>query len=331
MKVYLENPEDVVSTAEKNIEERHLLEGVARLGLAVSGGADSMALLEVVPGVCSRVGVECAVLFVHHGRPGEDEAQELVRKAAARVGLPFFSRHCPIEDSVRSGVSIENVAREVRLTALAEMAEEGALDTVATAHHADDVAETLLLRMIRGSGLSGLAGIRWRSENGKIRVIRPLLNLSHLALTAFLRERSLSWVEDPDNECFTSMRVRMRRAVIPEMEKILYMNVRRALCRTAEFLREEEEAAAHGTARRLDELCDEDGALEAAGIAALPLSEQRRVLREWLFAGKAECGAGWQTIADLVAKVQAGGRWAVSLGRDKRVVSSRGKIRLECK
>lgn len=329
MNVYEDNPEDVVSAAERNIASNGLIDGVRRLGLAVSGGADSMALLEVMPDICAKAGVTCCAMFVHHGRAGEDEALELVRMNAERRVIPFLSRRCSIEGLVGEGGSIENAAREVRMAALAEMAQSGDLDAVATAHHADDVAETLLLRLMRGSGLSGLAGIRWCSNNGRIRVVRPLLSLTHTALCGFLKGRGVNWVEDPDNADFSSMRVRMRRRVIPGAEEVLGVNIRRALCRSAEFLREEEECASIRTVEELKRVSAGDGVLDGRKLAALPLASRRRVLREWLFANGVQQCAGWQTVSGLLEKIDGGGEWAHTLGRQLRIVSRHGKIRLE--
>lgn len=329
MNVYHEYPCDVAAIARENIASNNLLADVCRLGLAVSGGADSIALLETIPDICAEFGVSCTVLFVHHGRDGEDEARELVRAAAKRKGVPFLWRRRSIEGLAKEGASIENAAREVRMDALSEMVDSKKLDAVATAHHADDVAETLLLRLARGSGLSGLAGIRWRSDNGRIRVIRPLLTVSHSALCSFLKERNIFWTEDPDNADLSSMRVRMRRGVIPEAEKILEIDLRKAICRSAEFLREEEDCAVLRTGRDLKSVQRPDGALDARKLMLLPLAARRRVLREWMFASDAQNSTGWQTISGIVEKIAAGGDWAISLGRTMRLISRRGRIVLE--
>ncbi len=175
------------------------------LGLAVSGGPDSLALLllaaEERPG---RV----RAATVDHGLRAESagEAAEVARICAS-LGVP----HDVLRVVVEPGASLQAQAREARYAALGRWAAEHDLSTVATAHHADEQAETLLMRLARGSGVSGLAGIReQRALTVGVRLIRPLLWCRKAALVALVEEAGLTAVDDPTNRDERHDRARVR-------------------------------------------------------------------------------------------------------------------------
>ncbi|MEK8023178.1 MAG: tRNA lysidine(34) synthetase TilS, partial [Candidatus Hydrogenedentota bacterium] len=136
----------------------HLPDGKpARLGVAVSGGIDSMTLLHVVRRLASRsLFIPVVLHFDHDLRPGSDEDRKFVEKAARECGLEVHSEKRTLES--REG-SVEEWARKARYAFLERAARKLALDAVVTAHHADDQAETVLFRLLRGTGIRGLAGI----------------------------------------------------------------------------------------------------------------------------------------------------------------------------
>lgn len=168
-----------------------LPDGGGRLGVAVSGGPDSMALLHLaataLPGR-----IEAAT--VDHGLRAEaaDEA-DLVARASAALGVP----HVTLRVSVERRASVQAAAREARYEALAGWGRERGLVAVATAHHADDQAETLLMRLARGAGLAGLAGIRRRRDLGGLSLVRPLLGWRRAELAEIVA--GVATVDDPSN------------------------------------------------------------------------------------------------------------------------------------
>lgn len=179
------------------------------LGLAVSGGPDSLALLliahEAMPG-------RFAVASVDHGlRPEAAGEVAVVERIAAERGIPFT----PIKVALAPG-NVQARAREARYAALAQWAAEAGLGAVATAHHADDQAETLLMRLNRGSGLAGLAGVRARTviEGSEVTLLRPLLGWRKAELASLVAAAGITAVQDPSNTNpdFDRARLRARMA-----------------------------------------------------------------------------------------------------------------------
>lgn len=186
----------------------------AALLVAVSGGADSVALLHGLLALGQRV----VVAHVHHGLRGEaaDRDRDFVCEQARRLGVELHVRR--VDATRRDGRSPEARARELRYAALEEMRGEGGCAFIATAHTRDDQAETVLLRAIRGTGLAGLAGIAPRSADGVL--LRPLLRVRRGEIRRYLRERELRWCEDASNADLRIPRNRVRAQVLPLLEAI---------------------------------------------------------------------------------------------------------------
>jgi tRNA(Ile)-lysidine synthase len=179
-----------------------------RLGLAVSGGPDSLALLLLAH---AAIPERFAVATVNHGvRPEAAGECALVEAVCAERGIPCQS----LSVTVR-GNNLQSAARDARYLALGAWAEQTGLGAIATAHHADDQAETLLMRLNRASGLSGLAGVRERSHGPgfEIPVIRPLLRFRRRELAAIVARAGLDPVRDPSNLDDRFDRVRIRKAL----------------------------------------------------------------------------------------------------------------------
>ena len=205
-----------------------------RIGLAVSGGSDSVALAFLLTkgGKKKNVAKRFVILHVDHGLRKESKTEyRFVRALAKRLGVPFKGLHAKVER--RKGESLEMAARRVRLEFFAECMEKLQLDAIATGHHMDDVAETFLMRIKRVS----LANIRERSEVGKIRFVRPLLGCRDAELKAYLEKYGETWCEDASNDDTSIERNRVRHEVIPYMEKMLDRNLVEHLSRLAELIR----------------------------------------------------------------------------------------------
>lgn len=207
-----------------------------RIGLAVSGGADSTALLVLLAELQSTHDFDAIVLHVDHGLR-EDSAADahFVKRLADDFGLPFHSIRTKIVRKPRE--SIEMAARRVRLDYFSRMMRELGLDAIATGHHADDVAETFILRMARGSGPEGLAGLKRISHVGDITFIRPLLDLRDSELRAFLRKRGISWREDSTNADLSIPRNKVRKLILPWLRENLDAHITEHLCKSAAILR----------------------------------------------------------------------------------------------
>ena len=189
-----------------------------RIGLAVSGGSDSVALAFLLTkgGKRRNAAKRFVVLHVDHGlRKESKEEYTFVRSLAKRLGVPFKGVHAKVVR--RRGESLEMAARRVRLAFFEKCMKSLKLDAIATGHHMDDVAETFLMKLRRVS----LCGMRETSEVGGIRFVRPLLGCRDAELKAYLEKFGVSWREDASNGDVSIERNRVRHEVIPFLERKL--------------------------------------------------------------------------------------------------------------
>lgn len=185
-----------------------LWSGTGRLGLAVSGGPDSLALLLLARAAMPD---RIAAATVDHGlRPEAAQEAEMVARVCASLNVP----HRTLRVEVPAG-NVQSQARGARYAALAEWMEAEGLEALATAHHADDQAETLLLRLNRGSGASGLAGVRARGlvPNKRLPLVRPLLGWRRAELAGIVSAAGIDAAQDPSNLDDRFDRVRIRKAL----------------------------------------------------------------------------------------------------------------------
>jgi tRNA(Ile)-lysidine synthase len=183
---------DLVARFEADL--RPLVEAQSRLGIAVSGGPDSLALLLLA--AASRKGDIEAATVDHQLRQGSSEEAAFVRSICDRLGIP----HVTLTVQVAPGSSLQAHARRARYDALGEWAIARDLGAVATGHHVDDQAETLLMRMARGAGLGGLVGVRYsRPLEPGVALVRPLLEWRRAELGAIVAACGITPVDDPAN------------------------------------------------------------------------------------------------------------------------------------
>jgi len=189
-----------------------------RIGLAVSGGSDSVALAFLLTkgGKKKNAAKRFVVLHVDHGlRKESKEEYRFVRALAKRLGVPFKGIHAKVER--RRGESLEMAARRVRLDFFEKCMKSLDLDAIATGHHMDDVAETFLMKLRRAS----LSGIRETSSVGGVRFVRPLLGCRDAELKAYLEKFGETWREDASNDDTSIERNNVRHNVLPFLEKTL--------------------------------------------------------------------------------------------------------------
>ena len=189
-----------------------------RIGLAVSGGSDSVALAFLLTkgGKKKNAAKRFVILHVDHGlRKESKEEYRFVRALAGRLGVSFKGTHAKVLK--RKGESLEMAARRVRLSFFAKCMKTLKLDAIATGHHMDDVAETFLMKLRRVS----LCGIREKSEVNGIRFVRPLLGCRDAELKDYLKKYGEEWREDASNDDVSIERNRIRHEVIPFLERAL--------------------------------------------------------------------------------------------------------------
>lgn len=245
--------------------------------LAVSGGADSMALLHA----CIEKGIDVGVAHLDHTtREGAstDDATWL-KDQVANLSVPFFQKQVDVPALAEaSSQSFEEVARTVRYEFLVDVARKNGYSAIATAHHADDQAETVLMRIVRGTSLTGLAGIPARGEWDGMDVLRPLLTVPRSDLIEYLTENDIPWREDESNTDPSYLRNRIRSTLLPVLRTRFNPSVSAALNRLAELSRIDD--------RYLGTLADEEyakciditGAVSREYFRALDPALQRRVI-----------------------------------------------------
>jgi len=267
-----------------------------KLGVAVSGGPDSLALL-LLAAAAFPGSVHAAT--VDHGLRPESAAEAVfVAGICARLGVPHATLAA---DSPVAG-NLQSAARALRYRLLARWAGEAELARVLTAHHADDQAETLLMRLNRGAGLSGLAGIRATARIAGLAVVRPLLGWRRDDLAGIVGAAGLEPVSDPSNgdDRFDRVRLRKRLAQAEWLDPL-------PLSRSAEALAEAEAALEWTVERLAGERTDRAGEGLAFDPAGLPPELRRRLVIRILAAlGAAEAPRG-DAVQRLLAILDSGG------------------------
>ena len=191
---------------------------------AVSGGADSVALLHLLRARQQQLAAPYRLVCAHvnHQLRGADSDadQQFVEGLAARHDLPFLTRRVDVKGYAKANrLSIETAGRHLRLAALEEMARQAGCQTIATGHHQDDLAETMLMRLLRGTAFSGLVGIHPVAQRNGLQWIRPLLAARHKDIMAYCIAQGLTWREDQSNADVGFRRNWVRHRLLPCLQE----------------------------------------------------------------------------------------------------------------
>jgi tRNA(Ile)-lysidine synthetase-like protein len=216
-----------------------LLRAGERVGVGVSGGADSVALLLLLVGLRKSLGITLSVLHFNHKLRGRaaDADEKFVAALARKYELPFYSGAAAINTIAKEyKANVEATGRRFRYLFFTQDAREHRLDKIAVAHTADDQAETVLAHILRGSGLAGIGGIHPRA--GKI--VRPLLAISRAELRLYLQAQRQNWREDASNRDTSRTRARIRKKLIPLLQKNFQPRVVEHLVSLADRAREDQ-------------------------------------------------------------------------------------------
>lgn len=286
------------------------------LAVAFSGGADSTALLVA----CARKWPgQVSAIHVHHGlQAAADDFEQACRTMCAQLQVPLSvvrvdARNAP-------GESPEDAARKARYTSLAQAALAIGVKTVLVAQHADDQVETMLLALSRGAGLPGLAAMPARFERGGMQFERPLLGVSAAEIRAWLAQEGIAFVEDPTNTDTSFTRNRIRRELLPAIERA-FPQFRETFARSAQH-------AAHAQ-RVLTQFAEQDmasmqGDPEIAALQRLSHERQANVLRHWLRQAHGESASTAQ-LGELLAQVAD----CTTRGHHLRIKVGRGFVQRE--
>ncbi|MFL6390085.1 MAG: tRNA lysidine(34) synthetase TilS [Terriglobales bacterium] len=277
------------------IRDQQLLRPGERVAVACSGGADSVALLHILAELGEELGIVLAVAHFHHQIRGAeaDLDQRFVEEQTELLQVSFYSGSGNVpQHAAQTKISLETAARELRHQWFAELIKQHIADKIATAHTRDDQAETVLMRILRGTGVRGLAGIA-PIHNSK-HLVRPLLTTSRREVEAYLTAKGQVWREDSSNLYPQHTRNRVRHTLLPLLEREFNPSIRQTLADLADLAHAEDgywkkelsvllpRLIHEGKPSRSGRSSSGDAhgvlALDLSGLRSLPLALQRQVI-----------------------------------------------------
>ena len=295
--------------------------------IGVSGGRDSVALLNLLVERGYKKLIVCHLNHQLRGRSSDADAR-FVEKLAAQYDIDLEMRSTNVRAlAAKQKISIETAAREARYKFFAQVAKQRRTQTIFLGHHADDLVETFLINLFRGSGATGLGAIREvskrRVEDVDLTIVRPFLGVWRSEIDNYVRKHRLKFREDASNKHLAPLRNRIRRRIIPYLEKALDRNIRQSIRRAAVIAAEEESWIE-------DQLPDTtDSELAVEQLRDLPVALQRREILKWLRARKI-ANVGFDVVEDVRSLLGHDARVAkVNLPQDRHVRRQAGKIFVE--
>jgi tRNA(Ile)-lysidine synthase len=328
---------DLASEVRRTLRDGHPVGPGETLVCAVSGGPDSMALLHVLARLSGEFGYALVAAHVHHGfRMAESDAEaETVERFSARLGVPFRMIRVDAPGYAReTGMNAQAAARELRYRFLRETAASCGGKAIALAHHLDDQAETVLMNLMSGASLTGLAGMAPVSADGGFVYVRPLLRVRKRDILDYAAQWGIPWHTDGSNESRAYLRNRIRLDVMPLLLKE-QPKLPEAIGRLAEIAGEEDRFLDGLAQNRLDALAETaEGriCLDRTAFLAEPTALQRRMIKLILnyLAGDPRF-SDYRTIESVRTAIEHGSPPSLSmdLGRGIRFVRRYGRLAWE--
>lgn len=269
----------------KTLQKHRMLTPGENVLVAVSGGADSVALLLCLHTLAPELGLSLAIAHLNHRIRGEegDADEDFVRRLSAGLRIPYYSEAIEVKQQAAEGKhNLEELARETRYEFLRRTARRIGARKIAVGHNLNDQAETVLFRFIRGSGLEGLSAIHPVVDGI---VIRPLIECSREFIVRYLEQKGADYRNDSTNRSLQYTRNRIRMELVPYLEKALNPRVTETLAREAALSRETWSFVEAQAKEALDKLCrSEDGglSLDLRSFESLHPALQKQVVRQAL-------------------------------------------------
>ena len=280
---------NLLEQLDETIRARELFRRGQKILVAVSGGVDSMVLLHALNALGEKNRWRLTVAHLNHQLRGRssDADERLVARTAKALGLPVVAARVDVKKMARTGrLSLEMAARKARHEFLAQTAARLKISHIALAHHADDQVELFFLRLFRGAGSEGLAGMKWRGPSPadrRIQLVRPLLEETKESLNEYARLKKIPFREDASNASLDMQRNRIRRELLPLLKRDYQPALRRTIQRLMEILRAEAELVGGMAEDWLGkDSHGRDVRATKGGFARLPVAVQRRSIQAQL-------------------------------------------------
>lgn len=310
---------DFLEKIRSAVSDYQMLQSGDAVVAALSGGADSVSLLYALKELSGELGITVSACHINHHLRGEESDSDMrfCEELCSRLGVPLSVREAEVGSMQQKHESLEECARRVRYDFFAEVSGGKML---ATAHNSNDCAETVLLNLMRGTGLKGLCGVPPVRGN----IVRPLIYCTRDDVEEYCKSKGLTWVTDKTNLCDDYTRNKVRHIILPEMLKIngsLFSTMNRmekSLREDSDFLEE--------MARQALESAKKPGGFDSAALAGLPKPVQSRAIKRIFFAGGIEPSA---LRINTAAEILAAGRGKFNPCRGKFFVVKRGLAYVE--
>ena len=261
---------NLIKKIQNSIFENSLFARKAKIVLGISGGPDSSALLDIFSKLKPKCDLELIIAHVNYNLRGIDSKKdkEFVEKLAKKYNLPLKILNLEIQEKN----NLEEKLRDIRYAFFEKVRSENKFDLVAVGHNLDDQAETLLMRLIRGSGMNGLSAMQFKNNT----IIRPLLNITRKEIILYLKTEKLKYRTDKTNAQSIFLRNKLRNKLIPLIEREYNPQIKQALANTATSLAEDYAVIEQATLQAWNK----NGGLEVKKILKLPVAIQKRILEK---------------------------------------------------
>jgi len=295
--------------------------------IGVSGGRDSVALLHLLVERGYQKLIVCHLNHQLRGRFSDTDAR-FVQKLAAKYNVDLELESTNVREiAAKQKMSIETAARDTRYKFFAQVAKRHHTQTIFLAHHADDLVETFLINLFRGSGATGLGAMREVSKRRvgdvDLTVVRPFLGVWRNEIDRYVRKHRLKFREDASNKNLAPLRNRIRRRIISYLEKTLGRNIRQSIWRAATIAAEEETWIENQLPN------SNDAELSVAAVRDLPIALQRREILKWLREQKI-ANVGFDVVESVRSLLDHDARVAkINLPQDRHVRRRAGKLFIE--
>jgi len=314
---------DIIEKVKETVQKYHMLAHGDHVLIGLSGGPDSVCLLTIINKLKHELGVHLSAAYIDHGlRPDETPYEiDFCRDLCNSLGMPFITRSIDVKSYVKEKkLNKQEAARELRYRVLNEIAAETAANKIALGHNAGDQAETILMRLFRGTGPSGLSGI----PPVRRHIIRPLIEVERIEIEKFLEDEGMGFVIDSSNLKHEYLRNKIRHLIIPAIKNI-NRDIIKTLSRTADIFRDEERYFEIIVTKTLMKLITRKtdktieiflGPLEAMDTVIL-----RRVLRRAIDETKGLHGISFIHIEEIMSLIKSGKSGdRIYLPKDIRVI-----------